>query len=86
MSTLRILRSEILEVRRLPQPNQAKDAWMGAAIGAGAGATVAASTSRAAPGANAFFGALGGAGFGALVGGIVPIFQVIFQRGKLIYK
>jgi len=24
--------------------------------------------------------------FSALVGGIVPIFQVIFQRGKLIYK
>jgi len=86
MSTLRILRSEILEVRRLPQPNQAKDAWIEAGIGAGAGATVAARTSKTSPGANAFFGALGGAGFGALVGGIVPIFQVIFQRGKLIYK
>jgi hypothetical protein len=86
VSTLRTPRSEIHEIRRLPQPNQAKDAWIGAAIGAGAGATVAASTSRTSPGANAFFGALGGAGFGALVGGIVPIFQVIFQRGKLIYK
>src|SRR5437879_7032281 len=68
MSTLRIPRSEILEVRRLPQPNQAKDAWMGAAIGAGVGATVAARSSKTSPGANAFFGALGGAGFGALVG------------------
>ena len=46
MSTLRILRSEILEVRRLPQPNQAKDAWIEAAMGAGAGATVAARTSK----------------------------------------
>jgi hypothetical protein len=86
LATLRIPRSEIHEVRRLPQPNQAKDAWIGAAIGAGAGATAAASNSRTSPGANAFFGALGGAGFGALIGGAVPIFQVIFQRGKLIYK
>jgi hypothetical protein len=86
LSTLTIPRSEIQEVRMLPQPNQAKDAWIGAAIGAGAGATAAASNSRTSRGANAFFGALAGAGFGALVGAMVPVFQVIFRHGKLIYK
>src|SRR5260370_36663243 len=86
VSTLRIPRSEIHEVRRLPQPNQAKDAWIGAAIGAGAGATAAASTSRTSPGANAFFAALGGAAFGALLAGIAPIFQSIFHPSKPTYN
>ena len=83
-STLTIPRAEVREVRVLP--NQAKDAWIGAGIGAGVGAIVAGSASRASPGANAFFGALGGAGLGALVGAMVPLFQFIFQRGKIIYK
>ncbi len=86
VSTLRIPRSEIHEVRRLPQPNQAKDAWIGAGIGAGAGAITAGTGSRTYKGVNAFFGGLAGAGLGALVGATVPVFQVIFQRGKLIYK
>ena len=86
VSTLRIPRSEVHEVRRLPQSNQAKDAWIGAAIGAGAGATAAASDSRTSRGANAFFGGLAGAGLGALLGATVPVFQVIFRRGNLIYK
>jgi hypothetical protein len=79
-----IPRGEIREVRMEPQ--QPKEAWIGAAIGAGAGAAAAASNSRTSPGAHAFFGALGGAGVGALVGATVPVFQVIFRRGKLIYK
>jgi hypothetical protein len=86
LSILRIPRSEIHEVRKLPHPNQAKDAWIGAGIGAGAGAVVAGTNSRDYPGVHAFFGGLAGAAGGALVGGTVPIFQVIFQRGKLIYK
>ena len=84
--TLIFSRSEIREVRLLPNPNQNKDAWIGAGIGAGAGAITGASKSSVAPGANAFFGALAGAGFGALVGGSVSIFQGIAQRGKIIYK
>ena len=79
-----ILRSEITEVRRLP--NQAKAAWIGAGVGAGAGAVLGASTSKTSRGANAFFGGVAGAGLGALVGGIVPIFQVLFHHGKVIYK
>ena len=86
LSTIRIPRSEIHEIRMLPQPNQAKDAWIGAGIGAGAGAITAGTGSRTYKGVNAFFGGLAGAGFGALVGATVPVFQVIFQRGKLIYK
>ena len=79
-------RFEIREVRVLTLPNQAKDALIGAGIGAGAGAIAAASHSNTSPGAHAFFGAIAGAGLGALVGAIVPVFQIIFQRGKLIYK
>ena len=82
--TLVIPRAEIREVRTLP--NQAKDAWIGAGIGAGAGAIVAGTNSRTYPGVNAFFGGLAGAGGGALVGAIVPIFQVVFRGGKLIYR
>jgi hypothetical protein len=37
-------------------------------------------------GVHAFFGGLAGAGLGALVGTTVPVFQIIFQRGKLICK
>ncbi len=85
-STLSIPRSEIQEVRVLPNPNQTKDAAIGAAIGAGAGATGAAINARVARGANAFFGGLAGAGIGALIGASVPVFQVVFQRSKLIYK
>ena len=82
-----IPRSEIQEVRKLPNPNQAKDAWIGAGIGAGAGAISAGTGSKSAPGANAFFGALAGAGLGALVGATVPILQVVFFRhGKLVYR
>jgi len=86
LSTLKIPRSEIHEVRMLPKLNQTKDAWIGAAIGAGASATAAANNSETARGVNAFFGALAGAGFGALVGAMVPVFQAIFRHSKLIYK
>ena len=78
-------RREIREVRKLP--NQAKDAWIGAGIGAGAGAIIAGAGSRTYPGVNAFFGGLAGAGPGALVGAMVPIFQLAFHGGgKLIYR
>lgn len=87
MVSVSIPRSEIQEVRKLPNPNQAKDAWIGAGIGAGAGAISAGTRSKSAPGANAFFGGLAGAGLGALVGATVPIFQVVFFRqGKLVYR
>lgn len=86
VSTLVIRRSEINEVRVRPHPNQAKDAWIGAGIGAGAGAISAGTTSRDYPGFHAFVGGAAGAAGGALVGGIVPIFQVLLQRGKTIYK
>jgi len=78
-------RREIREVRTMP--NQAKDAWIGAGIGAGAGAVIAGTGSRTYPGVNAFFGGLAGAGPGALVGAMVPIFQLAFHGGgKLIYR
>jgi hypothetical protein len=78
-------RREIHEVRTMP--NQAKDAWIGAGIGAGAGAVIAGTGSRTYPGVNAFFGGLAGAGPGALVGAMVPIFQLAFHGGgKLIYR
>jgi hypothetical protein len=51
-ATITIPRGEIREVRM--EPNQAKEAWIEAAIGAGAGAAAAASNSRTSPGANAF--------------------------------
>ena len=84
--TLTIRRSEIHEVRISPRPNQAKDAWIGAGRGAGAGAITAGTNSRDYPGFHAFVGGAGGAAGGALVGGIVPIFQLLLQRGKVIYK
>lgn len=88
---LLIRRSEIRELRIAPHPNQAKDAWIGAGIGAGAGAIAAGTMAAEANGRNypgfpAFVGGLGGAAGGALVGGTVPIFQVLFERGKIIYK
>ena len=86
LSVLKIPRSEIREVRLLPDPDQAKDAQNGAVIGAGAGAIVAASTNTVARGAHAFLGGLAGAGLGALVGAFVPVFQLASQRSKLIYK
>lgn len=79
-----IPRAEIREVRTLP--NQAKDAWIGAGIGGAAGAVAAGTSSRDYPGFHAFVGGLAGAGAGALVGATVPIFQVLFHGGKLIYK
>lgn len=79
-----IPRSEIREVRTLP--NQAKDAWIGAGIGAGAGAIAAGTTSRDYPGFNAFIGGLAGAGGGALVGATIPILQYLIKHGKCIYK
>ena len=82
--TMAFSRQEIREVRRAP--NQAKDAWIGAGIGAGAGAVAAGTNSRTSPGVHAFFGGLAGAGGGALVGATVPIFQVVFHGGKLIYR
>jgi hypothetical protein len=85
-STLSIPRSEIQEVRVLPNPDQAKDAAIGAAIGAGTVATDAAINAGVARGAYVFFGGLAGAGIGALIGASVPVFQVIFQRSKLIYR
>lgn len=86
VSTLVIRRTEINEVRVRPHPNQAKDAWIGAGIGAGAGAIAAGTTSRDYPGFHAFVGGAGGAMGGALVGAIVPIFQILLQRGKIVYK
>ena len=77
-------RAEIREIRK--EPNQAKDAWIGAGIGGTAGAVAAGSSSRDYPGFHAFVGGLAGAGAGALVGATVPIFQVLFHGGKLIYK
>ena len=77
-------RQEVREVRR--EPNQAKDAWIGAGIGAGAGAIVAGTNNRDYPGFHAVVGAAGGAGAGALVGAIIPIFRVVFHGGKLIYR
>jgi hypothetical protein len=77
-------RREIREVRK--EPNQAKDAWIGAGIGAGAGAVAAAAGSRIYPGFHAFFGGLAGAGGGALVGAMIPVFQVVFHGGKLVYR
>jgi hypothetical protein len=77
-------RVEIREIRK--EPNQVKDAWIGAGIGGAAGAAAAASTSRSFPGFHGFVGGLAGAGAGALVGATVPIFQVLFHGGKLIYK
>ncbi len=82
--TVTIPRAEIREVRTLP--NQARDMWIGAGIGGAAGAIAAGTTSRDYPGFHAFIGGLAGAGGGALVGGIVPIFQLLIQRGKTIYK
>jgi hypothetical protein len=82
--TVVIPRGEIREVRTLP--NQAKDAWIGAGIGGAAGAIAAGTTSRTYPGVNAVFGGLAGAGGGALVGAMVPIFQLIIQHGRVIYK
>ena len=84
--TLAIRRSEVNEIRISPHPNQAKDAWIGAGIGATAGAVAAGTNSRDYPGFNAFVGGLGGAAGGAFVGATIPIFQLLFQRGKLIYK
>ncbi|HKV63245.1 MAG TPA: hypothetical protein VJO16_15140 [Candidatus Acidoferrum sp.] len=75
-------RRDIREVRK--EPNQAKDAWIGAGIGAAAGATAAASGSRDYPVFHGLVGAAGGAGVGALA--MVPIFQVVFHGGKLIYR
>ena len=84
--TLTIRRSEVHEIRISPKPNQAKDAWIGAGIGAGAGAIAAGTSGREYPGFDAFVGGAGGAAGGALVGGIVPVFQLLLQRGKVIYK
>lgn len=91
MITLAIRRSEIHEIRTAPHPNQTRDAWIGAGIGTGAGAIAAGTMAAEAngrnyPGFHAFVGGLGGAAGGALVGSTVPIFQVLFQRGKIIYK
>jgi len=86
VSTLVIRQAEISEVRVRPHPNQAKDAWIGAGIGAGAGAIAAGTTSKDYPGFHAFEGGAAGAAGGALVGGIVPIFKILLQRGKIIYK
>ena len=82
--SIQIPRAEIREVRALP--NQAKDALIGAGIGGAAGAIAGGTTSRTYPGVNAFFGGLAGAAGGAFVGAIVPIFQLVIQRGKTIYK
>lgn len=79
-TSLTIPRTEVREVRVLP--NQAKHAYVGAGIGSGVGAITAAATHKTSRGAYAFFGALVGAGFGALVGALVSV----FRRGKIIYS
>lgn len=86
IETLAIRRSEIREIRILAHPNQSKDMWIGGAIGAGAGAIAAGTHGGSYPGVNAFFGGLAGVLPGVIVGGLVPIFQIGFQRGKIIYK
>jgi len=86
-STIAIPRAEVREVREARTlPNQRKSALIGAGIGAGSGAIVAGVNSTTSRGANAFFGGLAGAGIGAVVGATVPVFQVLFKRGKLIYR
>src|SRR5256885_10043809 len=72
-TTLFRSRAEIREVRTLP--NQTRDMWIGAGVGAAGGAVTAGLTAKSYPGVSAFFGGLAGALPGALVGGIVPIFR-----------
>ena len=79
-----IPRAEIRDVRTLP--NQTRDMWIGAGVGAAGGAVTAGLTAKSYPGVSAFFGGLAGALPGALVGGIVPIFQLLIQHGHIIYK
>jgi len=85
-STMTFLRRDIREVRK--EPNQAKDAWIGAGIGAGVGAGLAVSNNNGGyPALQGVFGGAAGAGAGALVGATVPIVQLLFHRGgKLIYQ
>gem|GEM_PF-5794802 len=85
-STLTISRSDVEEVRLLPHPNQARDAEIGALIGAGAGATSGAINNPLVRGPAAFIDGLAGAGFGALVGSLVAVVQFVVQRSKVIYK
>lgn len=83
-TTISIPRAEVREVRKVPNlDNQRRDGWIGAGVGASAGAIAAGSTARIYPGANAFVGGLGGGTIGFIAGECVPLFQT---RGKLIYK
>lgn len=83
---LAIRRSEIHEIRISPHPNQTKDMWIGGGIGASAGAIAAGTRGGNYPVVDVFFGGLAGVLPGVIVGGMVPVFQVIFQHGKIIYK
>jgi hypothetical protein len=83
-TTISIPKAEVREVRRVPNLNdQRRDGWIGAGIGATAGAITAGSTVNSYPGASAVFGGLGGAAAGFIAGEFVPLFQV---HGKLIYR
>lgn len=83
-ATIAIPRSEVREVRKLPNPDdQHRDGWIGAGIGATAGAILAGTGARAYRGANAAVGGLGGGAAGYFAGALVPLFQM---HGKLIYK
>lgn len=83
-TTIWIPRAEVREVRKVPNlDDQQRDGWIGAGVGAAAGAITAGSTTRTYRGANAALGGLGGAVFGFIAGQSVPLFQM---HGRLIYK
>lgn len=83
-ATIAIPRSEVREVRKLPNlDDQHRDGWIGAGLGATAGAILAGTGARAYRGANAVVGGLGGGAAGYFGGALVVLFQM---HGKLIYK
>ena len=85
-SAITISRAAIREVRTLPDPDLDRGALIGAGIGGGTLAVAAAINGGPNRGVAAFFAFLAGAFVGYIVGGMVPIFQVMFQRGKVVYK
>lgn len=83
-TTISIPRAEVREVRKVPNlANQRRDGWIGAGVGAAAGAIAAGTTAKTYPGANAVVGGLGGGAVGFIAGEFVPLFQL---HGKLIYR
>lgn len=84
--TINIPREQIREIRMFANPDQGKDALIGAGIGAGAGAIAGGTSGKPDPGIHAVLGGLAGAFVGFLVGEGVPIFQLALHRSKVIYK